>query len=38
LHHPSTTGQSIVLTVAWIALALAGHAVQERLTRRGEEV
>jgi len=37
LHHPSTTGQSIVLTVVWIALALAGHAVQERLTRRGEE-
>ena len=37
MHHPSSTGGSVALTVVWVVLGLAGRTVQERLTRRGSK-
>jgi hypothetical protein len=37
MHHPSSTGGSVALTVVWVALGLAGRTVQERLTHRGSK-
>src|SRR5262245_26854778 len=37
LHHPSNGVESAVMAVVWVALGLAGHTVQERLSRRGSE-
>jgi hypothetical protein len=37
LYRPTSTFDSVVLTVCWVALALAGHAVQGRLSRRSDD-
>jgi hypothetical protein len=34
MHHPSSTGGSVALAVVWVALALVGRTVQNRLRRR----
>ncbi len=34
LYRPSSTGDSVFLTLAWLALGFAGHAVQGRIADR----
>ena len=36
-YRPSSTADAVLLTVAWVALGLAGHTVQRGLSRRQSE-